>query len=141
MVRGLAPATALRGRAAAAARWCTCRRVAVAVCLGNLAAALLVARALYAPGTFASAPKRTPRSPQLTAGSSGCFDQINQAFGFVPMVSGGEAKYSKEQQVRWVEESIRIRRAAEPAELIEAVQPALQQSFYAWDSVCSGVLL
>ena len=59
MVRGLAPA--LRGRAAAAARWCTCRRVAVAVCLGNLAAALLVARALYAPGTFASAPKRTPR--------------------------------------------------------------------------------
>src|SRR6185312_7153195 len=61
MVRGLAPATALRGRAAAAARWCTCRRVAVAVCLGNLAAALLVARALYAPGTFASAPKRTPR--------------------------------------------------------------------------------
>ncbi|XP_039805843.1 uncharacterized protein LOC120669972 isoform X2 [Panicum virgatum] len=91
MVRGLAPATALRGRAAAAARWCTCRRVAVAVCLGNLAAALLVARALYAPGTFASAPKR------------------------------GEAKYSKEQ-VRWVEESIRIRRAAEPADLIEAVK-------------------
>jgi len=88
-VRGLAPA--LLGRAAAAARWCTCRRVAVAVCLGNLAAALLVARALYAPGTFASAPKR------------------------------GEAKYSKEQ-VRWVEESIRIRRAAEPADLIEAVK-------------------
>jgi hypothetical protein len=61
MVRGLAPAPALRGRTAAAARWCTCRRVAVAVCLGNLAAALLVARALYAPGTFASATKRTPR--------------------------------------------------------------------------------
>ena len=58
----------------------------------------------------------------------------------MPVVSGGEAKYSKEQ-VRWVEESIRIRRAAEPAELIEAVQPVLQQSFYAWDSVCSGVLL
>jgi len=56
------------------------------------------------------------------------------------VVSGGEAKYSKEQ-VRWVEESIRIRRAAEPADLIEAVQPVLQQSFYAWDSVCSGVLL
>ncbi|PAN24771.1 hypothetical protein PAHAL_4G250400 [Panicum hallii] len=91
MVRGLAPAPALRGRTAAAARWCTCRRVAVAVCLGNLAAALLVARALYAPGTFASATKR------------------------------GEAKYSREQ-VRWVEESIRIRRAAEPAELIEAVK-------------------
>ena len=79
-------------------------------------------------------------SPQLTVASSGCFDQINQAVGFVPVVSGGEAKYSKEQ-VRWVEESIRIRRAAEPADLIEAVQPVLQQSFYAWDSVCSGVLL
>ncbi|RCV20721.1 hypothetical protein SETIT_4G079900v2 [Setaria italica] len=92
MVRGLAPAAALRGRAAAAAaRWCTCRRVAVALCLGNLVAALLVARALYAPGTFASAPKR------------------------------GEARYSREQ-MRWVEESIRIRRAAEPAELIEAVE-------------------
>ncbi|CAO1947696.1 unnamed protein product [Urochloa humidicola] len=93
MVRGLAPATALRGRAAAAARWCTRWRVAVAVCLGNLVAALLVARALYAPGTFAfaSAPSR------------------------------GEARYSKEQ-MRWVEESIRIRRAAEPVELIEAVK-------------------
>lgn len=78
MVRGLAPAAALRGRAAAAARWCTCRRVAVAVCLGNLVAALLVARALYAPGTFiSSAPRRTPRLfPQLPATSSGCFDQI-----------------------------------------------------------------
>jgi hypothetical protein len=63
MVRGLAPAAALRGRAAAAAaaRWCTCRRVAVAVCLGNLVAALLVARALYAPGTFASATRRKLR--------------------------------------------------------------------------------
>ncbi|KAF8772675.1 hypothetical protein HU200_005642 [Digitaria exilis] len=91
MVRGLPPATALRGRAAAAVRWCTCRRVAFAVCLGNLVAALLVARALYAPGTFASAPRR------------------------------GEVKYSKEQ-MRWVEESIRIRRAAEPVELIEAVK-------------------
>jgi hypothetical protein len=58
----------------------------------------------------------------------------------VPVVSGGEAKYSREQ-VRWVEESIRIRRAAEPAELIEAVWPVLQPSFYAWGSVCSGVLL
>ncbi|CAL5046744.1 unnamed protein product [Urochloa decumbens] len=96
MVRGLAPATALRGRAAAtaaAARWCTCRRVAVAACLGNLVAALLVARALYAPGTFASAPN----------------------------LLGGEVKYSKEQMM-WVEESIRIRRAAEPVELIEAVK-------------------
>jgi hypothetical protein len=38
----------------------------------------------------------------------------------VPVVLGGEARYSKEQ-MRWVEESIRIRRAAEPVELIEAV--------------------
>ncbi|CAL5051783.1 unnamed protein product [Urochloa decumbens] len=97
MVRGLAPATALRGRAAtaaaAAARWCTCRRAAVAVCLGNLVAALLVARALYAPGTFASAPN----------------------------LLDGQVKYSKEQ-MRWVEESIRIRRAAEPIELVQAVK-------------------
>jgi hypothetical protein len=55
MVRGLR----LGGRAAAAARWCTCRRVAVALCVGNLVAALLVARALYAPGSFAFAPRRT----------------------------------------------------------------------------------
>lgn len=85
MVRSLR----LGGRAAAAAGSCTYRGVAVALCLGNLVAALLVARELYAPGSF-SASKR------------------------------GEGKYSKEQ-VRWVEESIRIRRAAEPAELIEAV--------------------
>ncbi|XP_066376473.1 uncharacterized protein [Miscanthus floridulus] len=87
MVRGLR----LGGRAAAAARWCTCRRVSVALCVGNLVAALLVARALYAPGSFAFAPRR------------------------------GELKYSREQ-MRWVEESIRIRRAAEPVELIEAVK-------------------
>ncbi|KAJ1258577.1 hypothetical protein BS78_10G086200 [Paspalum vaginatum] len=80
MVRGLR-------LGARAAGWCTCRRVAIALCLGNLVAALLVARALYAPGSFASR---------------------------------GEARYSKEQ-TRWVEESIRIRRAAEPGELIEAV--------------------
>lgn len=86
MVRSLR----LGGRAAAAAGSCTYRGVAVALCLGNLVAALLVARELYAPGSFSSASKR------------------------------GEGKYSKEQ-VRWVEESIRIRRAAEPAELIEAV--------------------
>lgn len=56
MVRGLR----LGGRAAAAARWCTCRRVAVALCVGNLVAALLVARALFAPGSFAFAlTKRT----------------------------------------------------------------------------------
>ncbi|CAD6339831.1 unnamed protein product [Miscanthus lutarioriparius] len=87
MVRGLR----LGGRAAAAARLCTCRRVSVALCVGNLVAALLVARALYAPGSFAFAPRR------------------------------GELKYSREQ-MRWVEESIRIRRAAEPVELIEVVK-------------------
>ncbi|XP_066379220.1 uncharacterized protein [Miscanthus floridulus] len=87
MVRGLR----LGGRAAAAARWCTCRRVSVALCVGNLVAALLVARALYAPGSFAFAPRR------------------------------GELKYSREQ-MRWVDESIRIRREAEPVELIEAVK-------------------
>ncbi|KAK3128704.1 hypothetical protein QOZ80_6BG0465380 [Eleusine coracana subsp. coracana] len=81
----------LGGRAAAAARWCTCRRAAVAVCLGNLVAALLVARALYPPGYFASAPKSR------------------------------EVTYSKEQ-MRWLEESIRIRGAAEPVELVEAVK-------------------
>jgi hypothetical protein len=53
MVRGLS----LGGRAAARARWCTCRRVSAAVCLGNLIAALLVARALYPPSYLATAPK------------------------------------------------------------------------------------
>jgi hypothetical protein len=54
MVRALR----LDGRATAAARWCTCRRAAVALCVANLIAALLVARALYALGSFAFAPKR-----------------------------------------------------------------------------------
>jgi hypothetical protein len=49
----------LGGRAAAAARWCTCRRATVALCVANLVATLLVTRALYAPGSFAFAPKRT----------------------------------------------------------------------------------
>ncbi|AQK96325.1 putative esterase KAI2 [Zea mays] len=48
----------LGGRAAAAARWCTCRRATVALCVANLVATLLVTRALYAPGSFAFAPKR-----------------------------------------------------------------------------------
>ncbi|CAD6337248.1 unnamed protein product [Miscanthus lutarioriparius] len=94
MVRGLR----LGGRAAAASRWCTCRRVAVALCVGNLVAALLVARALYAPGSFAFAPRR------------------------------GDLKYSREQ-TRWVEESIQIRRAAEPVELVEAKVKRLRKAF------------
>ncbi|XP_008680178.2 uncharacterized protein [Zea mays] len=87
----------LSGRAAATARWCTCRRATVALCVANLVAALLVTRALYAPGSFAFAPKR------------------------------GELKYSREH-MRWVDESIRIRRAAEPVELIEAVIAVLQKA-------------
>ena len=38
----------------------------------------------------------------------------------MPVALGGELKYSREQ-TRWVEESIQIRRAAEPVELIEVV--------------------
>ena len=55
MVRALR----LDGHAAAAARWCTYRRAVVALCVANLVVALLVARVLYAPGSFAFAPKRT----------------------------------------------------------------------------------
>uniref|UniRef100_A0A804QX92 Methionine aminopeptidase 1D chloroplastic/mitochondrial n=1 Tax=Zea mays TaxID=4577 RepID=A0A804QX92_MAIZE len=105
MVRALR----LGGRAAAAARWCTCRRAAVALCVANLVAALLVARALYAPGSFAFAPKR------------------------------GELKYSREQ-MRWVEESIRIRRAAEPVELIEAVKK-LRKAFTREEKTRKGLPL
>jgi hypothetical protein len=65
----------LSGRAAATARWCTCSRAAVAVCLGNLVAVLLVARALYPPGDLASALKCTPRPfSELTVGFTSCFD-------------------------------------------------------------------
>jgi hypothetical protein len=49
----------LGGHATSAARWFTCRRTAVALCMANLVAALLVARTLYAPDSFAFAPKRT----------------------------------------------------------------------------------
>jgi hypothetical protein len=48
------------------------------------------------------------------------------------MISASEVGYSKEQ-VRWVEESIRIRRAAEPVELLEAVYMFNLQSF-----ICLG---
>ncbi|PWZ16043.1 putative esterase D14L [Zea mays] len=105
MVRALR----LCGRAAATARWCTCRRATVALCVANLVAALLVARALYTPGSFAFAPKR------------------------------GELKYSREH-MRLVDESIRIRRAAEPIELIKVVIAVLQSSCV-WNSICSGVPL
>jgi len=59
-------------------------------------------------------------SSQLTVSPSDCSDQINLPIKFVPVGLGGELKYSREQ-MRWVEESIQIRRAAEPVELIEAV--------------------
>jgi fumarate reductase subunit C len=91
MMRGLGPAAAAALGGRSAARWCTYRRVTVAVCLGNLVAVLLVVRSLYsAPGYFASAPRRVA------------------------------VKYS-EEQIRLVEESIRIRRAAVSVELVEAV--------------------
>ncbi|AQK86247.1 Methionine aminopeptidase 1D chloroplastic/mitochondrial [Zea mays] len=104
MVRALR----LGGRAAAAVRWCTYRRAAVALCVANLVAVLLVARALYAPSSFAFAPKR------------------------------GELKYSREH-MRWVDESIRIRRAAEPVELIEAIIAVLRSSCV-WNSICSEAI-
>lgn len=45
MARGVARAASFGGRAATA-RWCSYRRITVAVCLGNLVAALLVLRSL-----------------------------------------------------------------------------------------------
>ncbi|KAL5662230.1 hypothetical protein ACJX0J_029355, partial [Zea mays] len=47
----------------------------------------------------------------------------------------GELKYSREH-MRWVDESIRIRRAAEPVELIEAIIAVLRSSCV-WNSICS----
>lgn len=73
--------------------WCSYRRVTVAVCIGNLVAVLLVLRSLTAPASFApTAPNR------------------------------GEVVQYTEEQIRWVEESIRIRREAEPVELVLAVK-------------------
>ncbi|KAL6912088.1 hypothetical protein ACP4OV_000893 [Aristida adscensionis] len=91
MARGIARAVSFGGRATAG--WCSYRRVTVAVCLGNLVAALLVLRSLIAPASFApTAPKRV------------------------------EVEHYAEEQIRRVEESIRIRRAAEPVELVQAVK-------------------
>jgi hypothetical protein len=87
MARGIARAASFGGRATAG--WFSYRRVTVAVCIGNLVAALLVLRALTSP--FAPAPERVE-----------------------------VARYT-EEQIRRVEESIRIRRAAEPVELVQAV--------------------
>ncbi|AQK67263.1 Methionine aminopeptidase 1D chloroplastic/mitochondrial [Zea mays] len=106
MVRALR----LGGHATSAARWFTCRRTAVALCMANLVAALLVARTLYAPDSFAFAPKR------------------------------GELKYSREQ-MRWVEESIRIRGAAEPVELIEAKVKKLRKAFTREEKTRKGLPL
>ncbi|CAO2047400.1 unnamed protein product, partial [Urochloa humidicola] len=77
----------------ATAGWCSYRRITVAVCLGNLVFALLVLRSLIAPSSFApTAPNR-----------------------------GGVVQYT-EEQIKRVEESIRIRREAEPVELVQAVK-------------------
>ncbi|KAL5650850.1 hypothetical protein ACJX0J_036308, partial [Zea mays] len=51
----------------------------------------------------------------------------------------GELKYSREQ-MRWVEESIRIRRAAEPVELIEAVKK-LRKAFTREEKTRKGLPL
>ncbi|KAG8072490.1 hypothetical protein GUJ93_ZPchr0006g44190 [Zizania palustris] len=90
MARGVARAASFGGRVTTG-RWCSYRRITVAVCLGNIIAALLVLRALtssFAPTT----PKRE------------------------------EVVQYTEEQIRRVEESIRIRREAEPVELVQAVK-------------------
>ncbi|CAM0148294.1 unnamed protein product [Urochloa decumbens] len=93
MARGIARAVSFGGRATAG--WCSYRRITVAVCLGNLVAALLVLRSLTAPGSFApTAPNRG---------------------------GGGVVQYT-EEQIKSVKESIRIRREAEPVELVQAVK-------------------
>ncbi|KAL5199439.1 hypothetical protein ABZP36_020642 [Zizania latifolia] len=81
-----------------AARWCTYRCVTVAVCLGNLLVVLLVLRSLY------NAPGYFASSPKRVT-----------------------MKYSAEQ-IKMVEESIRIRSAAVPVELVESVKK-LQKLF------------
>jgi hypothetical protein len=78
-------------------------------------------------------------SRQLTVSPCDCSEQINPPIKFVPVALGGELKYSREH-MRWVDESIRIRRAAKPVELIEAVIAVLQSSCV-WNSICSGVPL
>ncbi|XP_062221922.1 uncharacterized protein LOC133921167 [Phragmites australis] len=91
MARGIARAVSFGGRATAGC--CSYRRVTVAVCLGNLVAALLVLRSLTAPASF------SPATPNR-----------------------GEVVHYTEEQIRRVEESIRIRRGAEPVELVQAVK-------------------
>ncbi|KAL6633500.1 hypothetical protein ACP70R_026171 [Stipagrostis hirtigluma subsp. patula] len=86
MARGIARAVSFGGRATAG--WCSYRRVTVAVCLGNLVAALLVLRSLTAPA---------PATPNRLV-----------------------VEYT-EEQIRRVEESIRIRREAQPIELVQAL--------------------
>ncbi|KAM0831850.1 hypothetical protein ACQ4PT_065266 [Festuca glaucescens] len=88
MARGIARAASFGGRATAG--WFSDRRVTVAVCIGNLVAALLVLRSLTS--SFAPTPERV------------------------------EVVQYTEEQIRRVEESIRIRREAEPVELVQAVK-------------------
>lgn len=78
MARGIARAVSFGGRATAG--WCSYRRVTVAVCLGNLVAALLVLRSLTAPASF------TPTAPHREWNLSPClyrcfsFDLIEHYF-------------------------------------------------------------
>ncbi|KAF8756788.1 hypothetical protein HU200_011045 [Digitaria exilis] len=94
MARGIARAVSFGGRATTG--WCSYRRVTVAVCLGNLVAALLVLRSLTAPASF------TPTAPNHS--------EVVQTVHYT------------EEQIRRVEESIRIRREAEPVELVEKLK-------------------
>ncbi|KAF8730307.1 hypothetical protein HU200_017291 [Digitaria exilis] len=95
MARGIARAVSFGGRATTG--WCSYRRVTVAVCLGNLVAALLVLRSSPPP----------PLSPRL-----------------LPTVNSEvvQTVHYTEEQIRRVEESIRIRREAEPVELVEKLK-------------------
>ncbi|GJM86930.1 hypothetical protein PR202_ga02833 [Eleusine coracana subsp. coracana] len=95
MARGIAQAVSFGGRGTVG--WCSYRRATVAVCLGNLVAALLVLRSLTSHASFA------PPAPNL-----------------------GEVVQYTEEQIRMVEESIRIRREAEPVELVQAVKKLLK---------------
>jgi hypothetical protein len=113
MARGVARAVSFGRRATTG--WCSYRRVTVAFCIGNLVAVLLVLRSLTAPASFA------PTAPNREWNPSPCLRIRFTFFDLTRFVSGGEVVQYTEEQIRWVEESIRIRREAEPVELVLAV--------------------
>ena len=121
MARGIARAVSFGGRATTA--WCSYRRVTVAVCLGNLVAALLVLRSLTAPASFApTVPNREWNPlPCLHLRFTPTFFDLTRCY--LIFSSGGEVVQYTEEQIRRVEESIRIRRELEPVELVRAVLP------------------